>query len=224
MNRTLTKRMLVDVAALLRFYDELPEGRRHASAVKGVAGEELSLALLLDYFGRRGKKAAKVGDVCSTGRARGPRLDAWIRVGTPSRGTLYQVEAKNWSAHSLQGKAIAAIASEGALRAHKRERWQNQYWNGRTFWTASLRKVLRPMRPPVPARRVLPLACIWDPVHPTGGQSPFFRVKLRGRAFPEVWVFSVSAYLRGIRRRWIRLSMPDLAARLRHLRRIFPSG
>ena len=106
----MAKAALVDITELLRFYDELPEARRHASAVKGIAGEELSIALLLHYFAREGIKAEKVDGVPSTGRARGPRLDAWIHVWGSLRGTLYQVEVKSWSAHSLQGKAIPEVS------------------------------------------------------------------------------------------------------------------
>lgn len=85
-NRTMAKPesglVSVDRVELLRFFDDprSDEQGMHATAVNAVAGEELGLALLMQYFADSGIKATVLDGPCSTGKMRGHRLDAWVHT------------------------------------------------------------------------------------------------------------------------------------------------
>jgi len=50
--------MLIDRRELIVFFDERGEARsQHANAIKAVAGEELGLHLLVDFFRRQDTEA-----------------------------------------------------------------------------------------------------------------------------------------------------------------------
>lgn len=211
--------LILDVKATLRFFDEAPsESDHHASGVVGVLGEELGAALLVRYLKNVYGEAMIVSKAVNTGKQRGPRLDQWVAVESRGRTTLFQVEIKNWSAHSIGGKKLLINASRKVLRAHRKERW-NHYWDGRRFRSKKAQKVLRPMVPPEDVR-VEPLICFWDAVHPKGADAPLFRVPLKRRRFKRLWVFSMSSYLRGLRSKQIRLHMPEAVDRLNWLRQL----
>ena len=211
----------IDVKGLLEFYDARPDSSRgHATAITQVAGEELGLALLRRYFQETGKPARIRDEACKAPGRSGSRLDAWLDVGLGSERTLYQVEVKNWSAHSLDGYPIALSATAAEIQEYKIEAWK-EYWDGEAFIQPQLQKVLRPVPPPEKGARVEPLACLWDLVHPRGELEPMFRVALGSRPFPHMTVFSMSSYLRSLRRSRITLQMPHTVARLFWLQRLF---
>jgi len=112
---------------LLEFFDEVPiTSRKHATSIVSVAGEELGLALLIDYLGTQGTQARIVGDRCTPGTKSGSRLDAWVEAGN----VLYQVEVKNWSAHAVGGKVLRIDASPEETARYRMEMWSGK-WNGR---------------------------------------------------------------------------------------------
>jgi len=211
-------RVRVDCRELLRFYDDPQPGERGmtATAVNAVAGEELGLALLLHYFANSGVAAVHLAGPCTTGKVRGPRLDAWVQ--TPE--VLYQVEVKNWSSHSFAGTRFPLAASEDIACAHRKAIWA-EYWNGSTFVDAPAAKVLVPMKPPVENARVEPLIAFWVALHPKGSASPFFSIPLEGKSFDRVSVFSMSTYLRSLDSGSLDLELPQTHMRLDVLGRIF---
>jgi hypothetical protein len=211
--------MRISVKEVLRFFDTDRELNRYASGVKAVFGDEFGLQLLCHYLRHQGEQAEIVSRRTTTGGRVGHRLDGWLQVGKAPRAVLYQVEVKMWSATSLGGKTLPLDADRRQIRAYKRRAWRS-YWTGTTFRSKQLKKVLRPMKPPSPARSVRALACLWAPMHPKGGDAALFRVRLRRRRFSEVWVFSMSSYLRQLRRSEIDLHLPDVEERLRLLRRM----
>jgi len=215
----LSSHLTLDVRETLRFFDEAPnESDTHATAVVGVLGEELGAALLVRQLKKRYGKAGILSSRCSTGKKQGPRLDRWVIAEIRGRRILFQVEIKNWSAHAIGGKTLSLKASRKELRVHKKERW-NRTWNGNGFKSKNADKVLRRMRQPEPGF-VEPLICFWDAMHPTGAQTPLFRVPLKRKPFKRVWVFSMSSYLRGLKSQRIRLEMPNTIRRLKWMRRL----
>jgi hypothetical protein len=153
--------MLIDRRELIGFFDELGESRsQHANAIKAVAGEELGLHLLIDFFRRQNKEANILDESCTTGQSKGFRLDGWVQVTDRALVTIcYQVEVKTWSAHSLQGRALSLAASPSEVATFKKERW-NRYWCVDHFYDKELNKVLTPMKPPSICANVEPLACL----------------------------------------------------------------
>jgi hypothetical protein len=202
---------------LLYFFDEVPPcSRGHATAIVAVAGEELGVALLLHYLRSVGRKARALEGPCTSGRRKGKWLDRWIYISAPSQ-LLYQVEVKNWSAHAIGGTRLPVNAPLSERRRYAREKWTS-FWNGKTFRTANMRKVLLPMKPPIPGVPVEPVICFWTYC----SVKPFFTVSTRGKcAFRRVHVFSMSSYLRSCGSKALRLDMPLCVQRLSWLRKLF---
>ncbi len=215
----------VDVRELLAFFDEEAKGSsRHASAIVGIAGEDLGAALLVEYFRSQGVSAEILPERCTQGTKKGYRLDRWVLSHEAAGDLLYQVEIKNWSAHAIGGRKLAVSAPPATVREYKIERWSKE-WNGETFRKASVLKVLTPMRSPLSSVRVEPLVCFWTALHPEGAESPFFSVPLSGHThFQRVSVFSMSSYLRSLEVPSITLAMPEVAVRREWLTRLFPAG
>jgi hypothetical protein len=203
---------------LLRFYDNPSASERgiHAAAVNAVAGEEFGLALVLDFLNASGVDASIIPGPCTTGSRKGHRLDGWVR--TPD--VLYQVEIKNWSAHSFGGTNLAINADPEELARYRTKLW-GEYWSGSTFTDTAAQKVLEPMRPPASRPQVEPLIAFWPSMHPEGLATPLFQVPLIGGHFNRVSVFSMSSYLRGMDREHLELPLPKTMARLAILARMF---
>jgi hypothetical protein len=190
--------MLVDVEAVLQFFDERPLGsRRHATAIVAVAGEDLGVGLLCHYLRARQLRAEPLEGPCTTGKMVGSRLDRWLRVSGAGSETLYQVEVKNWSAHAIGGESLPINAPADQVARYKTSHWQNAWdESSGTFSHPTLKKVLEQMRPPEPCDLQEPLVCYWSAMHPTGGGEPLFSQPTPGRWCDRVWVFSMSSYLR----------------------------
>jgi hypothetical protein len=215
----------VKIPELLEFFDLNRDVRRHSSAIKGVSGEELCLAVLRQYLRETYRNAEFVDGSC---RAKGAQLDKWVKVDFPNEGTVhYQVEVKCWSFHGYRGgRPLKVHCTASELCEYKSGEWL-RYWDkskGR-FIEEKLDKVLRPMDKASEHWEVRPLACLWAAVHPQGETEPFFEVLgVKESVFPTVSVFSVSAYLRNYlskRGNTISLPLPDTAARLKHLAELF---
>lgn len=213
--------MIINRKELIQFFDERSDVRSHASAIKSVAGEELGLALLVEYFRRQGMSAEVLPGPCTTGGAKGNRLDGWLKVTSlEGKASLFQVEVKAWSFHSLSGRPLPLAATSSELAEFKRERWK-RYWLGNRFRDKELNKVLTPMRSPLPGVTVEPLACLWDAIHPQGETEPLFFTEIATGAFGRFAVFSMSSFLRGMNEPILKLNLPHARERLRLLREIF---
>lgn len=211
--------MTLDINAALYFYDEDRAARRHANAVKTLAGEELGLALFKHYLDAHGRTAEILEDACT---CEGARLDGWIEV-TSSPALLYQVEVKSWSVHGYgSGRFLLPVNADSSfLRQYKIDAWSH-YWDEATgdFGPDGLRKVLRRMRTPQGRDKlsVEPVACLWAAVHPDGANEAFFSWPLgEHHSFKQMHVFSMSSYLRNLLAAgtWkIELSLPNVQRRL----------
>jgi hypothetical protein len=219
----------VDRLEILSFFDNPPfETGRHSNAIVAIAGEELGIGLVKHYFW---KNAGIPVDILPGPRTRGTpsgsRLDRWILVHWPDCSVQYQVEIKNWSANSLNGKRLHIDAEPDIVCKHKVERWECEWdHHTQTLKKRGTMKVLTPMKPNRSEliERIEPLLCMWDAMHPTGEPAPWFSVSLPANChFQRLNVFSMSAYLRSISDDFLTIDMPDTLQRLSVAKRIFPS-
>jgi len=186
---------------LMDFYDhKLESSDTHASAINAVMGEDFAVALMCHYFKNNEKKATYVDplqEACTTGKQKGHRLDKWICVDS----IIYQVEIKNWSAHSIGGTKVKNGASSEWMIDYRKRRWGRQFNTTGSVHTpsqAGTLKVLTKMRVPElhRGREHKALLCFWEALHPGGEDHPFFSVKVSGDNFDELHVFSMSNYVR----------------------------
>ena len=224
----------------------------HATAVVGVIGEDLNAAVLKHCLVANGFPRVNVrGDPVTTQARRGPRLDRWIEVDLPSgEKIIFQTEIKNWSAHAIGGKCLALDASPTSVETFKRDAWKGQWKDERrTLRDSSTAKVLVHMKPPAEAARcrsLRPLLIFWTAMRPQdqcGGirevvpGGHLFRIENptcdfhfkppenwspHKVGFQELWVFSVSSYLRTISEDVIALDMPKAARTMEWLNRLVP--
>ena len=241
----------VNVEDLLHFLDEKPWWAvGQATSVVSVVGEDLNTACFQHYLATTGACATVCIDKdgikpkpVTTGRRRGPRLDRWIRVAWPDETrTVFQTEIKNWSAHAIGGKTLSIAASRKELVDYKQSRW-NRHWDSdrMTLKDTGTAKVLVRMNPPegVDENDIRPLLIFWEALGPRDrGDDHFFSVNACSRQFPfelpnswtrfcrtsELWVFSVSSYLRSVSSPFVELNMPVAVHRLHVLSRLFPTG
>jgi len=207
----------LSIIQAIQFYDAPPKRNRgQTTAITAVIGEDLGAGLLINYYRRQGCQAETLPDNVTPGTNKGSRLDRWVIVTKGKQVTHYQVEIKNWGAAAIGGRRIAIDADARTLKQHKIERWSKE-WNGQGFIKAGVQKVLIPMKPPEGARHIEPLVCFWDAMHPSGGNSPLFSVKLENQHFKRVWIFSMSSYLRTLMKSgktYLQIDAPDIVARL----------
>ena len=125
-------------------------------------------------------------------------------------------------------------ASPQKVREHREKRWANE-WSSkcRTLKHPYICKVLLPMKPPkaLENETIKPLLIFWAVLGPQ--DTPLSKVDDLTYDFPfnkpanwpneipnkfsELWVFSVSTYLRGIGADTLELPMPNAATRVRLL-------
>ncbi|MES2464551.1 MAG: hypothetical protein V4671_28650 [Armatimonadota bacterium] len=204
----------IQCAALLELYDNRQKDGGFATAISALAGEELGLALLQHNLNSLGTSVQSVGNVPTTGKQKGFRLDGWLL--TPE--ILYQVEVKNWGANAIGGKPY-----DGDLKAG----WEQFIaW----FRDPGLQKVLYPMVPPssYASMPVEAIACMWPTMNPDGLSAPWFSVPSDqlppvpfDYPFTKLNVFSMSGYLRQTSSETLDLEMPKTYRRLKALESLF---
>jgi len=189
----------LNLRELLNFYDyKVPSSLTHASAVNAVLGENLAVALLLHYLRGIGLGVIAVDGVPKQGTQRGYRLDKWIAVQSATDPIIYQVEIKNWSAHSLGGKVVKLDADEDHMREFRLQRWRHQFNELKQEPSQEkARKVLTQMRVPSDFSNYKQeaLLCFWEPLHHTGELEAFFEVDVQSESFQKLKVFSMSNYV-----------------------------
>jgi hypothetical protein len=189
--------MKLRLASLIDFYDkEVRESQRHASAINAVMGEDLAIALLTHYFCEKGFQVKVLARVCTTGKQKGPRLDAWIEVCENSVVHHYQAEIKNWSAHSIGGRSIR---DDEDMRKYRLNRWKKRFDEElRLPRDDEARKVLTPMNLPGIHSNIRPLLIFWEAMHPKGDAIEFFDVEVSSANFDRLWIFSLSTFVRNL--------------------------
>ena len=244
----LASMVTIYVEDVLRFFDEKPDwAEKHATGIVGIVGEDLNAACFQHYLESTGARAIVLKDPDSnkphrvtTGNRKGPWLDRWIEVDwRDGSKTVFQTEIKNWSAHAIGGKTLSVSASPEEVTNYKQTRWEGHWVVQRhTLREPYTAKVLVRMKPPdgVDEKISRPLLIFWEALGPRDqADSHLFSMEApscdfpfalpgtwpRPYEFPELWVFSVSSYLRSIPDASIRLDMPDAADRIQILNRLF---
>ena len=233
--------LTIDRLALLQFLDvKSDDSRGHATGIVSVVGEDLNAACFQHYAESKGATVEVLPGPVTIGKKKGPRLDRWIKADWPDdRGKiLYQTEIKNWSAHAIGGRELQVNAKPDEIAAYKQKCW-HRHWNPKsnTLKGNLCAKVLVPMKRPdgLEARDVRPLLIFWEALgHKKAGQHLFSVNAYRSKSqFPELckfseptelWVFSVSSYLRSLKKTHICLRMPHAARRMRALTSMFSIG
>jgi hypothetical protein len=220
----------IDRVKLLEFYDTKTEDNKgHAAAINAVAGEELAIKLLKRYFEKKEKGTlVEILNVpCTQKTKKGKRLDRWLYIKHLNHEVLYQVEIKNWSSHSLNGKPLALDATPEIVSAYKKTEWKC-HWNNieKKLTSEKTGKVLEKMVPPEGYTNCehKPLLCMWGAMHPEGKDEPFFVQPLPAGRYPpfmHLYVFSLSAYLRTLDDPFLEIEMPEATKRVNLLKSLF---
>ena len=184
---------------IVHFFDSDDTGRKHASSIKSVVGEELAYACIKHYFAGRGSCATLLKDeksqriACTTVSRPGFQLDGWLKVQECGKTTFYQTEIKSWSFHGYggQGRRLPIIAEDKSVAADIKATNLDTYraaLNGegeRNY--DSVRKVLFKMKVPRSYRgnpemgNPKPLLCVWEAVCEKGDLvgKPFFPIEVK---------------------------------------------
>lgn len=190
----------INLRTLLKFYDEKDFAPSlHASSVKSVLGEDLAIALLSHYFKANGCSVRILSEACNQGTKTGCRLDKWAEINSVNQTTIFQVEIKNWSVHSLGGKSISIHANEEAMRDFRIARWARRFDSKKNVPAEkSTSKVLTKMKLPEGYSKAehKALLCFWESLHPIGKAVPLFEVDVNSESFDRLTVFSMSNYVR----------------------------
>ena len=212
---------------LLNFYDyKVSSSIGHASAVNAVLGEDLAIALLIHYLKGVGLEVVALDEVCTQGTQRGNRLDKWIAVKSATESVIYQVEIKNWSAHSIGGKSVKLDSDEDYMREFRTKRWLHQFNVVKQVPSQKQSlKVLTKMRVPsaYSTYKHEALLCFWEPLHPNGDLEAFFEVDVKSESFKKLKVFSMSNYVSELLKTTdqIEVEMNDADERIEWLQKIY---
>ena len=126
-------------------------------------------------------------------------------------GELFQVEVKNWSAHSRDSYRLPADSSQEEVAAFASKWWKRYLASDKTV-PQEFRMVLVPMKRPAgyDGFTLRKLLVFWLPVWGPA-QQPYC---VPQRSSESVHVFSASAYLRSLSVEQLELEMPRVEARL----------
>jgi len=210
---------------LLEFYDHKTTESGfggHVSAITGLFGEDLILALLCDFWRRQGIQSEVVSYSCNAGSRSGHRLDAWLLQRTDPP-VLFQTEVKNWSAHSIGGRELRVDSDDDTKVSYASEHWRRYFAADKNI-DESIAKVLEPMMPPdnCKATRILPLIAFWFVIAEKDAHQPYsIKTLPTGGHFQELHVFSASNYLRSLNADWVELELPRYARRHELLNKLF---
>ena len=217
----------LNLRELLNFYDyRVPSSNTHASAINAVLGEDLAVALLIHYFKGVGLEVIALDEVCTQGTQRGYRLDKWIAVKSATQSVIYQVEIKNWSAHSIGGKSVKLDADEDYMREFRTKRWLHQFNVDKQLPSQKeTLKVLTKMRVPTEFSNYKheALLCFWEPLHHKGELEALFQVNVVCDAFKRLKVFSMSNYVSELLKttETLEVEMTDADARIDWLQKLY---
>jgi hypothetical protein len=161
------------------------------------------------------------------GTKKGSRLDKWIAVQSANESVLYQVEIKNWSAHSIGGNIVERPDDPDYMREFRGKRWNYQFDTVKKVPSQSgAQKVLTKMRVPDQYSNThsqQPLLCFWEPLHQHGDSEALFEVEVVSEAFTHLKVFSMSNYVSLLLRtsETLEVEMPDADSRIDWLQKLY---
>jgi hypothetical protein len=187
--------------------------------------------MMLQYFKNMGEQIEALPGGCNQSTQKGHRLDKWLVQKKPDGMLLYQVEIKNWSAHSIGGIRAAKEWCDLPLSSDKWTEYRKKVW-GRRFRPDDVlrdpeaRKVLTPMKPPSEFEQAVikPVICFWEGMHPKGESDVFFDVPVTGEKFDKLFVFSMSNFVHQLiagGTDFLDVDMPDAAVRKVWIEKLF---
>ena len=184
---------------LLNFFDcKVSNSIGHASAINGVIGEDLGVALLHKYFSDQKLNPIVLDEPCTQKTKKGKRLDKWIVVTESDSKIIYQVEIKNWNAHSLNSETVIDHADEIYMSEYRLRRWNKQFDSELKIPSQTpCQKVLLPMQVPTLCSDYehRTLLCFWEALHVEGKSDAMFEVSVNSDHFENLTVFSMSNYV-----------------------------
>ena len=190
----------LNLRELLNFFDcKVSNSIGHASAINGVIGEDLGVALLLKYFSDQKLNALALSEPCTQKTIKGKRLDKWIVIEDTDSKIIYQVEIKNWNAHSLNSETVRDHADENYMSEYRLRRWKKRFDSDRRKpRQTECQKVLLPMKVPTTYRDYehRTLLCFWEALHVEGKSDAMFEVSVNSDYFEnKMTVFSMSNFV-----------------------------
>lgn len=223
--------MKINKDQLLAFYDKRQkwsaETGSPVSAITGIIGEDLVLGLFCHFI-----KGQIQSYRCKPIGKFGEWLDAWVSDGKE----LYQVEVKNWSAHSIGG---LEIPDDPAAFRNVAQRNLTNFLTNPAFHS-KVWKVLGEMTPPPAAQKAtpIPVLAFWAPVAGQKSNDPtlpfWFECqisdyrsglpqKYQSTPHRKIRIFSSSLYLRSLGSKFLNVPMPRAEARLQTLENLIGS-
>ena len=217
----------LNLRELLNFFDcKASSSIGHASAINGVIGEDLGVALLLKYFSDQKLSAIALDEPCTQKTKKGKRLDKWIAVSHKSKKIIYQVEIKNWNAHSLNSEIVLDHADENYMREYRLRRWKKRFdSDSRIPLQTECQKVLLHMQVPTTYRDYehRTLLCFWEALNDEGKSAAMFEVSVNSDHFENLTVFSMSNYVSELLKQSdvLEVEVADAEARINWLNKLY---
>jgi hypothetical protein len=217
----------LNLRELLNFFDcKVSESIGHASAINGVIGENLGVALLHKYFADQKLNPKVLDEPCTQKTKKGKRLDKWIIIEDKNSKIIYQVEIKNWNSHSLNSETVRNHADENYMREYRLRRWNKQFDSELKIpLQTPCQKVLLPMEVPTTQSDCehRALLCFWDALHVEGKSDAMFEVSVNSDHFENLTVFSMSNYVSELLKRSevLEVELADAEARINWLNKLY---
>ena len=217
----------LNLRELLNFFDcKVSSSIGHASAINGVIGEDLGVALLLKHFSDQKPNAIALDEPCTQKTKKGKRLDKWIVVTEADSKIIYQVEIKNWNAHSLNSETVIDHSDEKYMREYRLRRWKKRFDSDRRKpRQTECQKVLLPMKVLNTYRDYehRTLLCFWEALHHEGKSDAMFEVSVNSEQFKKMTVFSMSNYVSELLKQSdvLEVELADAEARITWLNKLY---
>ena len=217
----------LNLRELLNFFDcKVSSSIGHASAINGVIGEDLGVALLHKYFSTQKLSPIVLDEPCTQKTKKGKRLDKWILITEADLKIIYQVEIKNWNAHSFNSEIVLDHSDEKYMREYRLRRWTKQFDTElRIPSQIECQKVLLPMQVPTAFKDYehRTLLCFWDALHVEGKSDAMFEVSVNSDHFENLTVFSMSNYVSELLKQSevLEVVLADAEARINWLNKLY---
>ena len=217
----------LNLRELLNFFDcKVSSSIGHASAINGVIGEDLGVALLLKFFSDQNHNAIALDEPCTQKTKKGKRLDKWIVIEDTDSKIIYQVEIKNWNAHSLNSETVRDHADKIYMSEYRLRRWNKQFDTELKIPSQpQCQKVLLPMQVPTAFKdyKHRTLLCFWEALHVEGKSNAMFEVLVNSNHFENLTVFSMSNYVSALLKQSevLEVVLADAEARINWLNKLY---
>jgi len=226
--------MKLNIKELLDFFDDKKDSQKgDANALMAMLGEDLN-ASVYKYF--RKNKVETLEEPVSQGLREGERLDRWIL--DKKNKELFQCEIKNWAATAIGGKQLKSDASNEEIKEVTEYYWDRELKNNfskKLKHPNRVTKVLLKMKAPIRYENISnikPLLIYWMPISSDKKRlSPQSTLSIHPLHLPintnflELYIFSVSLYLRQLYKRGkgqkvIDLDIPHFEHRIKILTKL----